>query len=48
MPGPEVNKNPGAAAATVHNESITQIWVFCVGSFEVSYPGQILKKEKIK
>lgn len=45
---PEVNKNPGATAATVHHKSIIQIWVFDIGGFKVSYPSQIPKMDKIE
>lgn len=48
MSWPEVNKNPGATATTVHHKSVIQIWVFGVGGFKVSYPSQIPKTDKQK
>jgi hypothetical protein len=48
MSWPEINKNPGATATTVHHESIIQIRVFSVSGFKISYPSQIPKPDKKK
>lgn len=48
MSRPKINKNPGATAATVHNESVIQIWVFGVSSFKIPYSSKVPKPGRRK
>lgn len=41
MSWPEINKNPGATAATVHNKSVIQSWVCSVSRFKLPDSCQI-------